>query len=1017
MQPEVAQDTKLEQCDLTRSLAQTLPTTKRPKDLTEEKWTEVQASLRADITRIAEDFISRSWQAGKRLTRATCSQFAVETLNHVRRRFYEDMASSQHSVGAPEGSLTRKLTLENMRWLFDTAVLPHTARFGKELFLCFVCRNQGKSYGLEGVTQHFAAKHNHALGKGTTVVRWRTEWPDPPPFTYDRQQPPGRPPFAKLQAPPTASMYTAPTPQGYAPPAAYAGVLAYMPPPQPPPQSYPGTVEYPPPGRQGVSFSSIQPSSHAVNHVAPQPVGGPGTPGHGYGLYYGNYQPPPYAPPPSRAQVEQLATTAREVWNTLITLKELPDALRVFTAIHHSAKRFHAHFDVVLPLALFNDGLSNHKEMRPIRNFASMRCRACELSLGNAATIVKDKTSFSFPQLCNHFLAKHVEPMCSMPHLPPLDWLTDMIVLPEWHTIQQVLAGLKPETPARQLVAEAFPPPPPAAMPPALNLDQALQDDTRLLLPHQLPPVYVGTGSRDDAAPVPTAYQDYKNYTQPAAITAPQHEVGQLNLAGWTKLADPPQQNVHHGNVETGRECQGSAPSRSPLPEPFRNPHSASQSVPRSAMKGQEARSSSTGKNRNRRGRNTGLTEDERRIQEEDRRRADEDRKSAEEEAKRQEQEIRNMWARDRANAARALPASKPQPQPQQQQQQNENKIRVKVLNQVAKSRVLRRQPPHQQAPSRRSKSPVHSGRPSPETRNHGLPTAEPGEPDLMGRLELHLEKSEKATLHTAPLRSGRDLASYYDGPNYDGGRAPTAKYVALDRDVVRSESLRDDGSLAAPYGGGVLGHRNAVFASAGRELPGRVPSNTRQAALNCPEHDPIGHVRWVDADSRRGPDWQYMRDARRNAGYSADNGGPPRTVGDNLRPAGFEAQDTWYDEPLPVRPEPGQPHNMRAIVAHERTVWVWVEVTNERGTYIERRPFLERDGTYEPLEPVALRGRPQHGASPAVAGRSEMAWAQSRRTLGTTPDDLSTRYYETTRVDRGDAPREEYDPRFPQIR
>ncbi|KAK2069659.1 hypothetical protein P8C59_004216 [Phyllachora maydis] len=262
-----------------------------------------------------------------------------------RRRFYEDMASSQHSVGAPEGSLTRKLTLENMRWLFDTAVLPHTARFGKELFLCFVCRNQGKSYGLEGVTQHFAAKHNHALGKGTTVVRWRTEWPDPPPFTYDRQQPPGRPPFAKLQAPPTASMYTAPTPQGYAPPAAYAGVLAYMPPPQPPPQSYPGTVEYPPPGRQGVSFSSIQPSSHAVNHVAPQPV-------------------------------EQLATTAREVWNTLITLKELPDALRVFTAIHHSAKRFHAHFDVVLPLALFNDGLSNHKEMRPIRNFASMRCRA-----------------------------------------------------------------------------------------------------------------------------------------------------------------------------------------------------------------------------------------------------------------------------------------------------------------------------------------------------------------------------------------------------------------------------------------------------------------------------------------------------------------------------------------------------------------------------------------------------------------------------------------------------------------
>jgi len=79
------------------------------------------------------------------------------------------------------GPFTRKLTLENMKWVFDTKIKPYTENYRKELFLCNDCEAL-KFYGFEGVIQHYAAKHTSALSLGSIVVHWKSEWPVYPPF-------------------------------------------------------------------------------------------------------------------------------------------------------------------------------------------------------------------------------------------------------------------------------------------------------------------------------------------------------------------------------------------------------------------------------------------------------------------------------------------------------------------------------------------------------------------------------------------------------------------------------------------------------------------------------------------------------------------------------------------------------------------------------------------------------------------------------------------------------------------
>ncbi|MCJ1236060.1 hypothetical protein MMC14_004037 [Varicellaria rhodocarpa] len=167
---------------------------KEAKETMDKEWDLAQTPVRHKLALYADDIIKESWSDGKSVTKDTCPKFAADVLLYTRRRFYDDLIREdtiRRSNGeevvhdAPNGPPTRKLILENMKWLFDNKVKAFTENFQKELFLCNGCDGNFKLYGFEGVIQHYAAKHTTTLSLGSIVVHWRSEWPEHSPFHPD----------------------------------------------------------------------------------------------------------------------------------------------------------------------------------------------------------------------------------------------------------------------------------------------------------------------------------------------------------------------------------------------------------------------------------------------------------------------------------------------------------------------------------------------------------------------------------------------------------------------------------------------------------------------------------------------------------------------------------------------------------------------------------------------------------------------------------------------------------------
>ncbi|KAL8975104.1 MAG: hypothetical protein Q9197_000653 [Variospora fuerteventurae] len=164
---------------------------KEAKESADRHWDSAQAPIRDRLGVLADAAIGQRWSGGKAVTKQSCPKFAADTLLCVREQFYDEVAHataaatiSGKSIQSDQlnGPPTRTLTLENMKWLFDTKIKPITENFQRELFLCNGCDDNFKFYGFEGVIQHYAAKHTTALSMGSIVVYWRAEWPDEPPF-------------------------------------------------------------------------------------------------------------------------------------------------------------------------------------------------------------------------------------------------------------------------------------------------------------------------------------------------------------------------------------------------------------------------------------------------------------------------------------------------------------------------------------------------------------------------------------------------------------------------------------------------------------------------------------------------------------------------------------------------------------------------------------------------------------------------------------------------------------------
>lgn len=187
---------------------------KDSKESVDRHWDSVQAPVRDRLGLLADAAIDQRWSGGGAVTKDTCPQFAADMLLCVRQQFYDEVTRSNEVAttsgqpiksDTPNGPPTQTLTLENMKWLFDTKIKPITENFQRELFLCNGCDDNYKYYGFEGVIQHYAAKHTTSLSMGSIVVYWRAEWPDEPPFN---PEPSLSKSYYKVPSPATAGLST-----------------------------------------------------------------------------------------------------------------------------------------------------------------------------------------------------------------------------------------------------------------------------------------------------------------------------------------------------------------------------------------------------------------------------------------------------------------------------------------------------------------------------------------------------------------------------------------------------------------------------------------------------------------------------------------------------------------------------------------------------------------------------------------------------------------------------------------
>jgi hypothetical protein len=1037
------------------------------KELMDKDWDDAQAPLRAQISIYADETIRDGWDDGHKVNKDNSPRFAADVLLYVRKRFYAEMAKDSSAARAagqeplrdpPEGPYTQKLTLENMKWLFDTKIKPHTESFRKELFLCNGCEGNLKAYGFEGVIQHYAAKHTNALSLGSIVVHWRSEWPELPPFHPDPQSK-----SSQAVPPPAAGTFTqaagpvpqygfAPQPLGpsphqappyltSAPPPGYGGPPhthqyglpgyqvpqgihtpsgMYPPPQHPYGQPYHQQAHYvtaynaPPndvPGPQGPHPAGMPPMPPHYSHPPGRNVAGPppaGQYGHNYNAYQHNGHvgyPTAHAAPYGdkiRAQLEDLALNSREVWMATAGIKELPGNIRVYVVLHHLGKRYKSRFEESPPLAMFIDGLSNNKEMRPVRNVNGLMCKACHLGLGNRVHVEGERIAFSLPQLVNHFQHKHLEALQAM-GAPLLDWTMDMVYVPDVSSLSNLRAMAGMDNHKHALITDAFP-----------------QMATYGHHSHQ-----EALGHRDDyhgshqGDPIPSSVRGYGNGQNDDLASAPpsQHSVsGQHVVAEY----DPHRPGMYG--------AEGNAPESASHPPqvelvPSSVVYTPAPYVSQMLSHGGSGRTSPdvwqppAGKHRSRK-----ASAKDRRVLSSSKARKgsakasldilarapaadeeDEEDKLAAEEAQRQEDAIRAMWAADRVEAAR-LASTSTAPQATQDADTNRDIPKIDVRD-LSRTPMLREVPVKQFT------------RPKQSSRQPASPILiSDREDDLFAGLESHLNQQQI----TATSQSRRQMppsaeayemrAAYEAHPVHEGhvelrnrnsGREPPHASHGPFYDRSRSRSpvlVKYEEQTQSGY------HRER--SPAPRHV---LPTYTRPAPLPGvlePTYSTRPATRAYDEPYDRAPPRQVYR-AYMDEDWPRVAPPPARhsdQYGAELRPRPALAHDqiTEAYEVVLVRDSQGEYYIKRPIRHEPEPVYARFE---------DARPIYRHSGSHAAYE------QERYHREPVYEGLPRHETITSRQSVYASPlraanSGRQPAYEEVARPDASSF--EEYDPRFP---
>lgn len=436
--------------------------------VTDADWHQAQGPLRARISAIADKLIQGRWKGGRIVTEKNAAQFAAQVLLHVRKKFYAEirkdaktakMSKTKPFGGPREAPWTRKLTLENMKWIFEMKIKPHTFSLCKQVFLCNGCPGSSKWYGFDGLVQHYACKHSMALSLGNATVHWRAEWPKTPIYKPSPQKSAMLPAKTEKRSSFRSLLHdpgwfsevghgseTAPQPMselgtytsfpGMNTPMNYGfgkdHQEQYFSLDRPYKQDY---SPYTHPSQHDPTPSGVEPysnypcSSNGITQSAD----------------CGHYKTKPganFSNTLAQKPVERLncvVKIVKQTWKKIGYVKKLQMSVKVCAVIHHIAKKFQEEYFEPAPLDLFITATSSYHAMRDACSGSCLACKACQLSSDPALKSMK----YSLLGLLNHFNSIHSD---RTKHAP-LDWRVDMIWLPDISTLMKLrdIIGRKKE--------------------------------------------------------------------------------------------------------------------------------------------------------------------------------------------------------------------------------------------------------------------------------------------------------------------------------------------------------------------------------------------------------------------------------------------------------------------------------------------------------------------------------------------------------------------------------------------
>nr|POF12782.1 hypothetical protein CFP56_09933 [Quercus suber] len=416
-----------------------------------EVYEQAQKPLRLRLGEYADDIVIGQWHGGRGLDQHNAPGFAIQTLQHVYKRYIEDKQAGRLELDPTSQAQSSALdvppeepflSLDNMKWVYEHKVKPLTDQHCRDLFICAGCSGTEKAnkwFAFEGLIQHYGAKHTSAFSHGNIVVRWETaEWPGEPgetPFSTDQSA------FVKPERKIAGSKSHTNTLRIQQP--ASDGQVQVS-------TRRPVYIKQEPlaSGRTALSDRQNQQHPAVVFNEHSQHTNGR--------VLHQEYLPPVPSPQrllpqpqpePEHFDENLFVDVASSTWHRLGDVEKILPCIRTKTAIDHailqhlrrSSPQPHGHPPFKLEKLI--RALYVHDNMAPIKEAKGLACKICVASQPREAANsqsyyvrTRDVKLYSFAALVNHFQITH-----TYDGQRTLDWSANLIEVPELPMITELL--------------------------------------------------------------------------------------------------------------------------------------------------------------------------------------------------------------------------------------------------------------------------------------------------------------------------------------------------------------------------------------------------------------------------------------------------------------------------------------------------------------------------------------------------------------------------------------------------